>query len=262
MDNAYRGIMAGVANYKNDTDFYATALRLGRCAGGHVATGDQRGPSCEWLQDWHQGVLPRTPLRPSLWLLMDRARFASRRLKETIRRFGAWATGDLLDLVLMEGSPSTFRAINIRDAASSATTTTEGVVELATVAEAEARSASDKVVTPAGLATFARIATGSYTGDGTTSQGITGLGFQPKVLWITIRETTPGNTVAYFWTSTAIVDDDASGGNLQKFGSQANVTFQDDGIISLDSDGFTVDDDGDNSHPNASGVAYNYWAIG
>lgn len=63
-----------------------------------------------------------------------------------------------------------------------ATTTTTGVVELATVTEAKAKSSSSVVVTPAGLADFARVYT-ALIGDGTgTTFAVThGLGSQ----WVT-----------------------------------------------------------------------------
>jgi len=35
-----------------------------------------------------------------------------------------------------------------------------------------------------------------------------------------------------------------------------------DHVISLDSDGFTVGDDGGDEHPNANGITYTYLALG
>ncbi len=107
------------------------------------------------------------------------------------------------------------------------------------------------------------IATGTYSGDGATSQGITGVGFQPKLVWITRRYT--NNTVfgdrGISWTTDQIVDDNASGMALLSI-SGGNYRVDSDAIISLDADGFTVDDTTADADPNKNGITYNFWAIG
>lgn len=100
--------------------------------------------------------------------------------------------------------------------------------------------------------------TGTYTGDGTTSQGITGVLFAPKYVRIWNRETVDGTAIEAFETSADMVDDIAAGAAYDV----KNAVIKDNAIISLDADGFTVDDDGLDSHPNKSGQVYNYIAHG
>lgn len=106
-----------------------------------------------------------------------------------------------------------------------------------------------------------RIKTGSYTGDGATSFAITGVGFKPRYVQVWTRITADGATTGLSWeTTTEIIDDNASGMAFEvangSFISRANA------IISLDADGFTVDDAGADSHPNRNGTVYNYLALG
>lgn len=103
----------------------------------------------------------------------------------------------------------------------------------------------------------AKIATGVYTGDGTASNSITGVGFQPTYLKIWQRVTTDGNTAAIVETTDTIVDDHTSGGAIVHAGSGGH-TFETNMIISLDSDGFTVDDAGADAFPNKADAIYNY----
>ena len=110
----------------------------------------------------------------------------------------------------------------------------------------------------------ASMATGTYTGDGTTSQAITGVGFTVKMVYITERETSSANaeSKSVVWTSDVIVDDEASGMsiNIDKGGGVTETRTN--AIIALGSDGFTVDDAGGDGHPNKNSQIYNYWAIG
>lgn len=122
------------------------------------------------------------------------------------------------------------------------------------------KSAMSRVKTYIGT-TFAQIATGSYTGDGATSLAITGVGFLPKWLWIDERETADGGSSSSHWTSTVIIDDNSDGMALTYSGGSA-FNHKINAIIALGSDGFTVDDGGDDDHPNKNGQVYNYVAIG
>lgn len=108
---------------------------------------------------------------------------------------------------------------------------------------------------------LARIKTGTYTGNGATSQAITGVGFAPKYVKIFPRLTSDGTSGPIFETTDTIVDDNASGGSWAHGGTSGH-TFEINQVISLDSDGFTVDDAGVDSNPNANGTVYNYLAIG
>lgn len=114
--------------------------------------------------------------------------------------------------------------------------------------------------------TYAQVATGTYTGNGSTSQSVTGVGFQPKVVFVTKRLTSNGDNFvqgAYVWTSNVIVDD-VTGGAAVTYDPATENTFEifTDTIIAIGSDGFTVDDGGSDNDPNANGVTYNYWAVG
>ena len=71
------------------------------------------------------------------------------------------------------------------------------------------------------------------------------------------RATSDGTAVYVGETNTAIIDDNAAGGTVV-----AGTTFRDNEIISLDTDGFTVDDDGADAHPNKNSSVYSYMALG
>lgn len=109
-----------------------------------------------------------------------------------------------------------------------------------------------------------KIVTGSYTGDGATSQAISGLGITPKFVWITRRLTANGdfNTGEVIWTTDVIIDDIAAGAAVNVENGAGVVAIVDDAIIALASDSFTVDDNGTDADPNANTVVYNYVAIG
>lgn len=108
----------------------------------------------------------------------------------------------------------------------------------------------------------ARIKKGAYTGDGTTSQSIViETGFSPKYVKIWLRDTVDNNSIYIAETTPEIMDDNAAGGAAQHLANSAGHRFRTNQIISLDSDGFTVDDNGVDANPNSSGVVYNYMAI-
>ena len=104
----------------------------------------------------------------------------------------------------------------------------------------------------------AQVFTGTYTGDGTTSMAVTGIGFAPKYVRIWERTTVSGEEVSVWETSDTIVDDNAAGGAILI----NDVAFMTNAIISLDSDGFTVDDAGADEHPNQNGAVYNFMCVG
>lgn len=95
---------------------------------------------------------------------------------------------------------------------------------------------------------------GTYTGDGTTSQGITGVGFQPKIVIIIYDLGAQGGAEAWM-----AVEGLTAGfmGHLISSGSN-----YDDRILSLDADGFTVDDEGIDAHPNKDTITYVYLCLG
>lgn len=111
------------------------------------------------------------------------------------------------------------------------------------------------------------VKTGTYTGDGATSQGITGVGFAPKLVMIWIQATSGvvGGSKQWVFTTDVMVDDDASGLAISftnQGASQETGLFVINAIISCDSDGFTVDDAGADAHPNKTSQVYNYLAMG
>lgn len=121
---------------------------------------------------------------------------------------------------------------------------------------------STKAYVDAQLSGLCRIKTGTYTGDGTTSQAITGVGFAPKFVMIW-HAVTAGNNSIVFTTTDTIVDNDASGlAHLIASSGAGSNTMEANRIISLDSDGFTVDDSGTDSAPNANGASYEYMCLG
>ena len=119
-----------------------------------------------------------------------------------------------------------------------------------------------KKITVANMkSTFIQMKTGTYTGDGATSQAITGVGFQPQYVKIVPRETVNNTNVGIFETWTEVMDDNAAGGAIKHTGSGGH-DFSTNTIISLDSDGFTVDDNGSDQNPNENSQVYNYVCFG
>ncbi len=92
---------------------------------------------------------------------------------------------------------------------------------------------------------------GIYTGNGTATQAITGLGFQPKFLFIHRQVDSAGTT----YTGRRASSDTAT--------QVDGVGYKSDHIISLDSNGFTVGDGtGDANRFNVSTSVYTYIALG
>ena len=117
--------------------------------------------------------------------------------------------------------------------------------------------------TSLGRASIGAIAHGTSTGDGATSQAITGLNFAPAYVKIWEPGAT-GEPVETFETTAEVVDDDAGGmafvQNFTATGLQARL--KDDAIGSFDAEGFTVDDNGADEHPNKNSIVYAYYVIG
>ena len=97
---------------------------------------------------------------------------------------------------------------------------------------------------------------GTYTGDGTESHAITGLGGKPKYLQIwchpSVQETSPKfEKIDHNWGVYSFYHAPETG----------NHWMLSAGIISLDDDGFTVSDAGTDSVPNKNGEVYDFKAI-
>jgi len=119
--------------------------------------------------------------------------------------------------------------------------------------------AADPYVPPVNLC---RIATGTYTGDGTLGQAIVGVGFAPKYVAIWRHKTGEGLTEDYKFEKLDKGWGDYAYAHVNTaVGQVFHYTF-DNRVNSLDADGFTVDDDGADSVPNSLQVVYDYLALG
>lgn len=106
---------------------------------------------------------------------------------------------------------------------------------------------------PGGGGGSSNMVTGTYTGDGTVSQAITGVGFKPKTLMV-FADVGDASACYPFLTSDTFSTSQAGCFYTATGGCYTNR------IDSLDADGFTVDDEGANSPPNTFGALYNYVA--
>ncbi len=99
-----------------------------------------------------------------------------------------------------------------------------------------------------GAASTARMATGSYTGNGVDNRAITGLGFQPDMVYIKARTARSSMMrLSTFGAGDATKDIGVSNGN-----------FVLNNIQSLDADGFTI---GTDVRVNENAVTYDYVAF-
>ena len=123
-------------------------------------------------------------------------------------------------------------------------------------------SGASKTLTIADDATISAtpglIKAGTYTGDNSTGQGITGIGFAPKYVKIWVHPGSESTTYIYekldqTWGDYCMLHSAVATDEHYVYDSKIN---------SLDADGFTVDDDAGNGHPNAGGVTYDYLALG
>lgn len=100
------------------------------------------------------------------------------------------------------------------------------------------------------------IKTGTYTGDDTVGQAITGVGFGPKFVMIWRHAT--GETAESLYQKL----DQTWADFASRHTAGGGHTFAANQINSLDIDGFTVDDNGNNEHPNMNTEVYDYLALG
>jgi len=85
-----------------------------------------------------------------------------------------------------------------------------------------------------------------YTGDGTSSHAITGVGFQPDWVWAKSRSVTEFH---YLW-------DKVRGENKSLYSDITDAEATDNKLTSFDSDGFTINAAG---HTNSNGQTYVAW---
>ena len=100
-----------------------------------------------------------------------------------------------------------------------------------------------------------KIKFGTYEGDGTTSNAITGVGFAPKFVFII----SPGGDNV---DQEAFFRFESYTGDLATQLTGSHLWGRNNKLISLDTDGFTVDDDGMDYFPNQDGVTFSYIALG
>ena len=106
---------------------------------------------------------------------------------------------------------------------------------------------------------YCKIQTLTYTGNGSTSYHID-TNIHPLYVRIWARETVDLAEMVAYETTDTIVDDNASGGAIAE--TKDAFQFKANRIISLDADGFTVDDGGTDIHPNKNGQVYNVFVLG
>ena len=97
-----------------------------------------------------------------------------------------------------------------------------------------------------------------YSGDNNDNRAVTGVGFQPDLLWIKKRNGT-GNNKLY-----GVLPGVGSNGQILRLTANTNIAEQDttDEVDSLDSDGFTIDTGGGDNATGGTYVAWNWKAGG
>lgn len=121
-----------------------------------------------------------------------------------------------------------------------------GGFQVGTHAQVNSNSTTYHYLALANVSGFVDI--GSYVGDGTTSRAITGVGFQPDA--VICQEIN-----AAFKDEGVFRTNAHTGSNSASLGASGGTTTA---IQSLDSDGFTVDN---NSATNSNGDTIGYWAF-
>jgi hypothetical protein len=101
-----------------------------------------------------------------------------------------------------------------------------------------------------GAISATRTAIGTYTGNGSAAQAITGIGFQPDFVYVYNQSS----------SLNPFIKSDQDG---TKAKHRANIHWEDDHLISLDSDGFTVGDGtgGLGNNMNVNSTIYTYLAL-
>lgn len=140
---------------------------------------------------------------------------------------------------------------------------TEAHAELTSVGVDDHHDQSHTLASHSNGANVAKIVTGSYTGDGATSQviSVANVG-QIKQVRIWVRVTATANIAdGDHEESIDVMVDDVTAGLAAQYASSGQWTFDDNGIIALGSGSFTVDDDGSDGDPNTDMVVYNFVVV-
>lgn len=135
----------------------------------------------------------------------------------------------------------------------------EDIIRFDTAGVEHLRLESDGTATKSGSCDICLIKTGTYTGDGSTAQNITGVGFQPKFVEVWVRPEDAVGATCGTWRRSDQSSDQAA---ILHGGVATGHVGIDDKLISIDADGFTVDDAGSNGNPNKLNSLYHYLCLG
>ena len=102
-----------------------------------------------------------------------------------------------------------------------------------------------------------QVIAGNYTGDGTTSMAVDGLGITPVAVLIYANDAV-GNAAVSHYTTTQMLA--VSAKTVES--TPTAQSYVQNAIIALGSGSFTLDDNGDDGHPNKDGNVYLYNAWG
>lgn len=132
---------------------------------------------------------------------------------------------------------------------SDSVTFTDSIIRLIGKVLSESFTNTDTpTVSGGGGSSVFKIKTGTYTGNGSDNRAITGIGFQPTLVWIKPKDTTANNG-AMSWDAL---------GSDKSFDPTGSSTPSANMIQSFDVDGFTI---GTEANVNTSGVDYVWVAM-
>lgn len=213
-------------------------------AGGHVAATDLQNMENNFLAlktNFTGNVAPSSPEEGQTWTDTN---------TKIIKKYDGASWQDFIDYGNVKMAVDTVQTTSIKNVNVTA-------AKLATDAVETIKIKNGAVTGVKLLPNVALIKTGTYTGDGNPSQAITGIGFQVKFVKVWRRPDTD-NASALMFESV----DGFTGGFSVRHISSGHAEDK-DAIVSLDIDGFTVEDNGGAGlDPNKSGETYDYVAFG
>ncbi len=110
-----------------------------------------------------------------------------------------------------------------------------------------------------GSSSFVKMETGTYSGDGTTSNvvSLSNSTITPDYVKVWENESVDGNSVQVVYSTGSYV-----GVGTGMAVNSTNGQAKEDKIIAMAAGSFTVDDNGSDEHPNMNGQSYQYLVIG